>query len=568
MVHDESVTFFNYIASGRYIPFLDWQSHADANNHVLNSALSRLFYNWFGSEPWALRMGSMITLPFLFVYTYKIGKWLKSPAVRWAFLLSIVGSHYFIEFFSLTRGYGMSMAFLMGAIYYILRYLDEPKTLSLVLYSVFMILGLSANLTLVNTALIGCVLITYKFIREREKSSPLIQVAIILFGVLAPLGATVFTGYMYNEMDLLYYGIGDSYWAITVTTFFERFTLIENLNLFVYPIVMPLILLSLVFMVTDVLKYKWKLTEHKHAVFALFFFGNLFGSIIQTSFMDVNYPEDRTALFFFPFMIGMWCFKAETKAWLKWTLLPLAYLPINFLLMINTRYNSFWKNERMPERIYNTLKAEYDETGIAPTIGGYKMRQVVWDYYNFQHDGWLNGMHRGDYPNDTISDYLLVEQDHNPYWSTLYEKLDYVPESNLSLLKRRVKLTPTLVAQMDEVIWIENDAREYINFHRYIADIEAGAHYMAEFELDFRAHNAPADAWLVLQGISEDGSQSFYNYFSLERYRKSFDHEMHTVQKVNTIPIPEGTVELRTYIWNLNKEPITAINGMVKIYKY
>ncbi len=567
IVHDEAVTFFNYINTGRFIPLYNWQSHADANNHVLNSAISTLFYNWFGPGWGVYRIGSVLSMGFLFIYLWKIAQWLKNQRIRWVFILSILGSHYFMEFFSLTRGYGMSMAMLVPAIYYLFSYLRTPSNKYLVWYAVFMILGLLANLTLVNTALIGFCLIVLKWVIDPVK--PKIWTYLItLIGVLLPTIGFILLGMKYKEMNLLYYGQGDSYWEITVNTFFERFTLIENLNLWVYPIIMPILLISLVLFVKRTLELKWEAIHNYHVLFAALFFGNLAASIIQTSFMDVNYPEDRTALFFFPFMIGTLCFQASYQTWTKYLCLPLLYLPINFILTMNLTHNSFWRSERFTEEFYMEVYKDYESTGEQPTVGGHNLRQVVWDYYNHQNGGELGRVHIHDYEQDTVSDYILGYLHDEALWEKQYDRIMHDEYSDLCLFKRRTKLTPKVVQDWGTPQWLDNTTQEFVNFNRYFADDMAGNRYQIQFDLLYRPKTPPNDANLVVQGIDANGKETCRDYFSLERFRTNFDHKIECFQKLNTPIIPEGTVELRVYLWNVNEEEFLVHNGRARVLKY
>ncbi len=567
IVHDEAVTFFNYINTGRFIPLYNWQSHADANNHVLNSAFSTLFYNWFGPGWGVYRIASVLSMGFLFVYLWKIAQWLKNIQVRWLFILSILGSHYFMEFFSLTRGYGMSMAMLIPAVYYLFTYLRSSQDKDLVSYAVFMILGLLANLTLVNTALIGFCLIVLKWIIDSDK--PKIWTYVItLFGVLIPTLGFILLGMKYKEMELLYYGQGDSYWEVTVNTFFERFTLIENLNMWVYPIIMPILLVALFMFIKRTLNIKWGAIHNYHVLFAALFFGNLAASIIQTSFMDVNYPEDRTALFFFPFMIGTICFQTSYKSWLKYLCIPLLFLPVNFLLSMNLKYNSFWRTERFTEDFYLEVLKDYKETGEQPTVGGHNLRQVVWDYYNHQNGGDLGRVHIQDYKQDTVSDYILGYRLDFHYWEKQYEQIKHDESSDLCLFKRKTKLQPEVVQDWSTPQWVEETTQEYVKFTSYFSDDLAGNRYQIQYDLLYRPQTPPNDANLVFQGIDAEGNETCRDYFSLERFRTNFDHKIECFQKLNTPVIPEGTVELRIYLWNVNGEEFLVHNGKVRILKF
>jgi hypothetical protein len=109
LVHDEAATFFHYIVSENFIPP---EAHWDANNHILNSALTYLSYSLFGSSELSLRIPNLLTFIIYVVYTFKISKIISNKLLRWVFLISLILAHNFIEFFALTRGYGMSMEFL------------------------------------------------------------------------------------------------------------------------------------------------------------------------------------------------------------------------------------------------------------------------------------------------------------------------------------------------------------------------------------------------------------------------------------------------------------------------
>jgi len=47
LVHDEAATFFHYIHSFDFVPFI---AHWDANNHILNSALASFFSGCLGRK--------------------------------------------------------------------------------------------------------------------------------------------------------------------------------------------------------------------------------------------------------------------------------------------------------------------------------------------------------------------------------------------------------------------------------------------------------------------------------------------------------------------------------------
>lgn len=569
IVHDEAVTFFNYINTGKFIPFINWGHHADANNHVLNSAISHVFFKFFGSDLWVIRLASTLSLLILLIYVWKISSFLENLYVKWGFIVSFLGSHYLIEFFSLSRGYGMSISFLIGAIYHLLWYVKNQKSIHLFGYSLMILLGLMANLTLVNTAFIGFTLVLYILLAKRPHGVCLQQGLITFFLVFIPLLGAILTSLKYQQLELLYYGQGDSYWEVTVDSFFQRFTLIENPYYLVYPIILPVLLGCLYNVISSFVNSKWNSISDKANILAIFFFGNIIMSIIQTSFMNVNYPEDRTALFFFPFLIGMVAFYADSIPKVRWMLIPFLYLPLQFVFAINIDYNSFWKNERMTDEYFQIVLNDYLKNVEQPVVGGYTMRQVIWDYYNYKNGGKLGRLHCEDYLNDTISDYIIIDNEHvNPYWSTLYKKQATDPYSNLSLIERKKRLIPTKVQDSYEEVRTEKDSREFILFGEYKGkDIEE-KYIQTRWDLFYQPELFVSDVWLILQGVDGEGNQTFFQYASLERLRADFKKDIEIKQKLVSPLIPKRTASVKAYIRNLNKEPISIYRGKLSFYIY
>lgn len=462
----------------------------------------------------------------------------------------------------------MSMALLLAAIFHLFRFFTESQSKDLVVYLIFIFLALTANLTLVNTALIALVLIGIKLIKDRNLFNLWRLIPTVFAGGLLPVLGAILTGFKYKEMGLLYYGQGESYWAVTVKSFFRSLTTIEHPEYVVLPIAMIMIGISLCYFLYRLLDLKLNSINSIYMLFGMFFFGNLAASLIQTSFMDVNYPEDRTALFFFPFLIGMLCFQNIETSKLKWVSMPLLFLPIQFLFGMNLSYNSFWKLERLPERMYLKVHEYYETNEYQPTIGGYQIRQVVWDYYNHKHGGDLGRIQNKAYPMDTVSDFIIAIEGDNPHWERLYTSIDEDPYSKLHLFKRNTFLKPELVFDSNILTWVDSVDRQYIDFDRIQGPFDLNKFYMAEFELDYRAHSAPNNALLVVQGVDDSGKNTFMQNFSLERFRSNYDHKIHCKQKLITPPMDSNTVEIRLYLYNKGKEYITIMNGNVKLYKF
>jgi len=92
----EVITFFVYVKSGGFDPFLALQS---AHNHVLNSAFVRLSSLVFGDSPLALRLPNVLAY-FLFAYCVLITETLfNEPFFGLVWLLVMFSSHYMYKLF-------------------------------------------------------------------------------------------------------------------------------------------------------------------------------------------------------------------------------------------------------------------------------------------------------------------------------------------------------------------------------------------------------------------------------------------------------------------------------------
>ena len=115
LFNDEIITFNHFIHTGFISPYNEYKA---ANNHILNSFLSHYSYLLFGSSPLSLRLASVLSfIPFA-IYVYKIGGFIKNKIPKWGFYIALLIPVNFIAFFSLSRGYGLSYAFIMANIFY------------------------------------------------------------------------------------------------------------------------------------------------------------------------------------------------------------------------------------------------------------------------------------------------------------------------------------------------------------------------------------------------------------------------------------------------------------------
>ncbi|MCB9190727.1 MAG: hypothetical protein H6602_03610 [Flavobacteriales bacterium] len=163
--HDEAATFFHYIVSENFLPF---QAHWDANNHILNSALGFLCYKVLGPQQWWIRLPNVLSFLVYGYFAIRITQDLKNGLIRWGVLIAVLTAAFLLEFFSLARGYAMSIAFLMGVIHHGAQYLKSYQLKNQLALWFWMWLAVAASLTLMNSYLIVLGLVFLSIILKRE----------------------------------------------------------------------------------------------------------------------------------------------------------------------------------------------------------------------------------------------------------------------------------------------------------------------------------------------------------------------------------------------------------------
>lgn len=108
--HDESLSF-TIIARNSH-----WTKAA--NHHVLNTTLMSLSSFLFGNKEFSLRLPNVLSFILYLTGSFFI---YRSSKNNWLFFLAIsltLLNPFLIEFFSLARGYGLSLAFMLMGLFF------------------------------------------------------------------------------------------------------------------------------------------------------------------------------------------------------------------------------------------------------------------------------------------------------------------------------------------------------------------------------------------------------------------------------------------------------------------
>lgn len=125
---DEASTYFSHLPNSIWSCFYSEFCWFDANNHLLNTFLMQISTSVFGVSEWTLRLpnliGHIIYLIFSILLIRKNSKSLFLGIVGFC-LLNL--NPFLLEFFSLARGYGLGVGWMMMSIYFLFCWIGSKE---------------------------------------------------------------------------------------------------------------------------------------------------------------------------------------------------------------------------------------------------------------------------------------------------------------------------------------------------------------------------------------------------------------------------------------------------------
>ena len=202
-IHDEAMTFFVYVQTGDFLPFL---SHWDAGNHLLDTALAWCCYKVFGMHAWALRLPSIAAFVLYAWSAFRWGTLIRSSLTRWCLWSALLLFPFLLDFFSLFRGYGIGMAALSAALFHGARYPSSRRNADLIGTLCWMAVATFADLgliTLHGLLLVALLVAWITHTAGRRAAKP--SLLLLLLGV-APLAFAACYSLALEAHGSLYYG--------------------------------------------------------------------------------------------------------------------------------------------------------------------------------------------------------------------------------------------------------------------------------------------------------------------------------------------------------------------------
>lgn len=582
LAHDEIATFYYYVQTLQINPLSG--AHPDANNHILNSLLSGISHKLFGYSVLAVRLPNLISFLIYAFFVFKIGDFFKNKIVTWGFYLGMLFPIYFIQFFALNRGYGMSMAFLMGAIYFVQFTFDKKSIWPIVAGSVSLLLALFANLSLLPLVLLMFGIHLFLVLKNKKYYSSGVSLTLIGTTIAVSLffiyKAIIISFKMKNEGSL-YYGELDGYWAVTVKS--QLMMLFETTSQWVQLILALVLLFTLLLYVLKWIKNSFSFFFSSENLFFILLFGAVIASLLMALILGVNYPEDRVGMYVYPLLVGALCFGVDQyKSRFSLVLLIFVFIiPFHFLMTVNIEKTSIWKQDQLPESFYERIKNTKTVHGYPASVGGDELRLFVYSEKIYRdtskpnqlqfwsktiYDSNMNlipDVHPGKY-----YDYLITNTRFIKDITHLYDSIDFSKHNGHGLFKRKYPAVKQLLDSQENHLEGETSQEYFEILHQTYDSLGVDA-LMIGLNLEIQSLNHPFKSRVVAEARDkETGEVIQYQYFQLDWLSNKVVSKKPWVNSLYLQNLPKfKEVEIVVYLWNIDKKPYSIYKGKSEVFR-
>jgi len=306
---DEASSYVTYVRNG--IIIVSDYDVMSANNHILNTFLMWCFTKMFGATEFVMRIPSLISHLLFLLFSAKL---LKNIGNKWLVIAAFVVVNvnpYLLDFFSLARGYGLSIGLMMASIYYFfLFHTADRKNRSATLTIFFAGLAVLANFVLLNycLAVFGAIVLLNIYFAVVSGKETKQKVKDVLMGVALPsllmallLLFVIPIGIKLKAIGALFFGGDIGFWKDTVNTIVDRSFYELGYPYFLQQLTKGIILLVLAGAISLVVYrlIKKELTNSTIFLSSLLFLLGLciLSTVIQHHLFETPYLMERTALF-------------------------------------------------------------------------------------------------------------------------------------------------------------------------------------------------------------------------------------------------------------------------------
>jgi hypothetical protein len=309
--HDESYSFINIIHGSFYQVVSNDSYWISANNHIFNSLCMKYAEILFGPTEFNLRLHSIIAHVLYLLFTFLIVKEIKPTRLQIVCFIVLNFNPYLLDFFSLARGYALSIAFMTMSVYFFIQFTKKESILSVSICLLAALLATLANFSLITFTVSIIILFECFMIMKRYslkefllKNVPIVISTLCLYSLYRwPITQLINHGQ-------LFFGGEEGLWSDTVISSIEVY-LYHSTNFDFFKLCLKFFIITIVILHICMF-YKRIKEKNIQALDYVFIIMILILSINYTQhfFMNTSYFKERFAMFLVPlfFISSINCF--------------------------------------------------------------------------------------------------------------------------------------------------------------------------------------------------------------------------------------------------------------------
>jgi hypothetical protein len=545
---DEIFTYFTYVQSGSFQP---GYAHIDANNHLLNSLVTRLSFLVFGDELWSLRLPNVLAFVLYAYSANKIRLSFSDKAVGNAFAAAIFASWYVLSFFSLSRGYGLSLALLLYACYQLITVTQTPTWSSIAKGICSLVLASSANLTLLPLSIV----ITFLFILFYvPHNSPLFLIRRILFAASALVLSGIGFRYLYlfsvdlKESGLLYHGQATGYFEAVFIELPNELLQTQSGAEWGFGFLIVLIAFGVV---KGVRRRQFNSPAWILGILAIL---SLVLPVVFNELMQIPFPQGRTGLHYYilillPAFLQMQKLSPLLSRAVAWSISGiLAFL---FVTQFQLNYAPCWRDDTVPTEILTCIHASDQKKDWPPTVAAHGILGK-----SLQHQGYLNEKptpFRELFEATYCEDFILTNRWHVPDHTDDYDTVWYHPVMSVTLLKRNSLLQFNTLVDTS-FINIASPQEFHGLIHVPVKEkIIAPLHLTVQLQSNKLIQ--PFNLHLIAQVKDESHQVQTKGEAEIQKLTRNSNGKMHIHAAITLSAPTQPGSEVEIYLWNPKSQP-------------
>lgn len=535
LIHDELVTKWAYMIPWNFLPY---QGYVDANNHFLLSFFSGLFIRIFDStSTLILRLPLILAFPVYALALYKLGRYFQHRISRWAFWILLGCCPFLVEFFSLARGYGLSLAFLALGLWGMAAYWHSFRFRYLGAGLTSWSLAVTANLTLLPLAWAFLILGLIQLLKRKQYRQ-----AFFLLPQVTLLIYLLDYAFHLRSLEKLYYGGQEGLISTTLDSLSPLVWGIGS-DAINYGWALLLVASLLIYGFCVLRDADWQDPRLIWPLLLLLSLANIFG---PHYLLGVNFPEDRTALYLVVAFGGALVASFDQIRMRYASLIPALAMAFTALASVNTSHSRIFAHEHLASSLLQAIPDQVQ--GIPPATAG-----RFWEIAHArdrQDPSRMLAFQNAPSAADSLYDYIIQLPQGWPALHPSYRAIQTDPISDLKLYERQ----PPLERHREKNIqrsW--NSRKEYEPL--WAREASPARMIRISGTLD-SLHRYSSVILAISVQDNQSGEADYWEGLKLIQKQQVDDQGTLSMDMTVTVPAADSGVTAKVFIWNQKQQPL------------